>query len=443
MTTTITSVKEKLNASISQLSEVSWMFSKKPGVFFSRDRKLPFSKVISFLLSMEGGSLTSELLKYFGCSADIASSSAFVQQRSKIDDEAFPMLFKLFVKKTDTPKLYKGLRIFAADGSDIQIPTNPNHPDSYFPGVNGQTAYNMLHLDAMYDLLRHTYIDASLIGQRKVNERNTLCSMVDRSSIKNVLLIADRGYEGFNLMAHIQEKHWKFLIRVQDVLHSRGIAAGLALPDEDEFDLPITLSLTTKSSNEVKLLCKDRNKYRYLPSTVSFDYLPKKNRKHDPAIFYELHFRIVRFKITEYTYETVITNLDPLMFPPIELKRLYNMRWGIETSFRELKYTVGLLHFHAKKVEHIYQEVFARLIMYNFTELVTSHVIIQKADCKYAYKANFSAAVHICRQFFLGNVSPPDVEALIRRHVSPIRPGRSRPRKMTVKHAVSFIYRVA
>ncbi len=94
-------------------------------------------------------------------------------------------------------------------------------------------------------------------------------------------------------------------------------------------------------------------------------------------------------------------------------------------------------------MEHIYQEVFARLIMYNFSELITSHVIIQKADCKYAYKVNFSVAVHVCRQFFLDNVSPPDVEALIRRHVSPIRPGRSRPRKMTVKHAVSFVYRVA
>lgn len=443
MKTTIISVKQKLDASISQLSEVSWMFSKKPGVYFSRDRKLPFSKVISFLLSMEGGTLTSELLKYFGCSADIASSSAFVQQRSKISDEAFPMLFNLFVKKTDSHRLYKGLRLIAADGSDIQIPTNPNHADSYFPGANGQTAYNMLHLDAMYDLLRHTYIDASLVGQRKVNERNTLCSMVDSSSLNNVLLIADRGYEGFNLMAHIQEKGWKFLIRIQDVLNSRGIAAGLVLPDKDEFDLPIDLSLTTKGSNEVKRLCKDRNKYRYIPSTTAFDYLPKKNRKHGPTIFYALHFRIVRFKITEDTYETVITNLDPFAFPPKELKKLYNMRWGIETSFRELKYTVGLLHFHAKKVEYIYQEVFARLIMYNFTELVTSPVIIQKADCKYAYKANFSAAVHICRQFFLGNVSPPDVEALIRRHISPIRPGRSRPRKMTVKHAVSFIYRVA
>ena len=160
-------------------------------------------------------------------------------------------------------------------------------------------------------------------------------------------------------------------------------------------------------------------------------------------MFYTLPFRIVRFKIADDTYETVVTNLPSAEFSPEELKQLYNMRWGIETSFRELKYTVGLLHFHAKKVEYICQEVFARLIMYNFTELITSTVVISKADTKYTYKANFSVAVHVCRQFLLGNISPPNVEALIRRFVSPVRPGRCRPRNITAKHAVSFLYRVA
>ena len=134
MKTTIASVKQKLDASISQLSEVSWMFSKKPGVYFTRDRKLPFPKVISCLLSMEGGTLTSELLKFFGCSADIASSPAFVQQRSKISEEALPMLFRLFIKKTDSPKLYKGLRpmdLISRSQSIqiIQIPTSQESMD--------------------------------------------------------------------------------------------------------------------------------------------------------------------------------------------------------------------------------------------------------------------------------------------------------------------------
>ena len=439
----ISVVKKKLMEAISQLCEVSWMFVKDPERNFKKKRKLPFDKVVSFLLAMEGGTLTTELLKYFGCTPNIATTSALVQQRGKIDASAFSSLFDLFVQKTNKDLCYKGFHLLAADGSDIQIPTNSNDPDSYFPDKEGQSAYNLLHLDAMYDLLRHTYTDAVLLGQRKANERSSLCDMVDRSSMENVLVIADRGYEGFNLMAHIQEKSWHFLIRIQDVLNSRGIAAGLNLPDTDEFDLYVDLSLTTKKTNDVKKLAEYKNQYRILTNNRDFDYLPTTNRKHDPTVFFRLPFRIVRFQIADGVFETVVTNLDRCSFPASELKHLYNMRWGIETSFRELKYTIGLLHFHAKKVEYIYQEVFARLIMYNFTELVTSPVIIQKADCKYAYKANFSVAVHVCRQFLLGNVSPPNVEALIRKHVSPIRPGRSRPRKMTVKHAVSFIYRVA
>ena len=437
----ISTVKHKLDAAISQLCDVSWMFTKHPGRDFTRNRKLPFREIISLLLSMEAGTLTTEMLKHFGCSADMPSASAFIQQRGKINADALVSLFDLFVQKTDGNKLYKGFHLIAADGSEIQIPTNPDEPDSYYPGSNGQSPYNLLHLTAMYDLLQHTYTDASLFGKRSANERAILCSMVDRSFLNDVLLIADRGYENYNLMAHIQEKGWHFLIRIQDVLHSRGIAAGLDLPNSEEFDLFVDLSLVTKQTNELKKLCKSQNQYKRIHK--DFDFLPKTNRKHDPAVFYKLPFRIVRFKISGDSYETVVTNLDAATFPPEELKKLYNMRWGIETSFRELKYTVGLLHFHAKKVEYIYQEVFARLIMYNFTELVTSPVIIQKADCKYAYKANFSVAVHVCRQFFLGNVSPPDVEALILRHISPIRPGRKRPRKMTAKHAVSFLYRVA
>ena len=97
------------------------------------------------------------------------------------------------------------------------------------------------------------------------------------------------------------------------------------------------------------MLAKDKNKYRILTAGSCFDYLPAKNRKFDPTVFYKIPFRIVRFQIADGVFETVVTNLDPENFPPMELQKLYNMRWGIETSFRELKYTIGLLHFHAKK----------------------------------------------------------------------------------------------
>ena len=442
MSSQIQIVKEKLSQAITQLCETSWMFAKDPARDFTRERKLPLREVVSILLCMEGGSLTGELLRYFGCSQYTASSSAFIQQRQKINAFAFPSLFDLFVKNTDTPHLYKGYRLFAADGSDVQTPTNDKETDSYFPGSASQKPYNLLHLDALYDLLGHTYVDAEVSGKRNFDENGVLCKMVDRSTVENVLIIADRGYESYNLFAHIQEKGWKYLIRIKDI-HSSGIAAGLETPAAPEFDSEFHLQFTRRQTLEAKRLLKDKQNYKLLPTSTSFDFLPAHSRKHDPLTFYYLPFRVVRFKISDTAYETVITNLDAEYFPPDELKQLYAMRWGIETSFRELKYTVGLLHFHAKKVENITQEIFARLIMYNFAELITSHVVIQKPNRKYPYKANFSVAVQVCRQFLLGNISPPDVEATISRNVSVTRTGRSNPRNMVAKHAVSFLYRVA
>lgn len=442
MTNPICSVKRKLDSAIQQLCNVSWMFVKDPLRDFTRNRKLPFRTVISILLSMEGRSLNSELLSFFGCLSNIPSASAFIQQRAKISKEAFSSLFDLFVRLTDNNITYKGYRLLAADGSDIQIPTDKNDVDSYFPGSIDQAPYNLLHLNAVYDLLQHTYVDAYVYGKRSLDERASLCSMVDRSPISNALVIADRGFEAYNLLAHIQEKNWKFLIRVKDT-HSSGIAASLDLPPHGEFDRFFSLALTKRQTNDVKNLLLDKNSYKFLPACVRFDFLPSINHRHDPPSFYNLRFRVVRFKLSDDSFETVITNLDEDDFPPAELKRLYNLRWGIESSFRALKYTLGLLFFHSKKVEYIFQEIFARLIMYNFTELVASSVMIQHASKKYSYNVNFSVAVHVCRLFFLGNAAPPDVDAILRRYISPIRPGRCFPRNLTPKHTISFTYRLA
>ncbi|KAA2302118.1 transposase, partial [Clostridioides difficile] len=104
-----------------------------------------------------------------------------------------------------------------------------------------------------------------------------------------------------------------------------------------------------------------------------------------------------RFVLSDGAYETVITNLSDADFPPDELRSIYNMRWGIETSFRALKYTVGLTHFHAKRRESVIQEIFARMIMYNFAEMMTSHVVISQKAKQYHYQVNFTVAVHVCR----------------------------------------------
>ena len=397
--------------------------------------------MIPFILAFRGGTLTHEIMDFFGLDPSTGTSSAFIQRRSTILPEAFESLFHDFSRSVDENKLYRGIRLLAVDGSDLQIAANPKDPDSYYPGVNGQRAYNLLHINAMYDLHQHIYVDALVQKSRKADESAALTAMVDRSAIESALLLADRGYESYNNLAHIQEKGWNFLIRIKN--GTAGIASGLALPATDEFDVPFHLKLTNKQSNEIKELLKDKNHYRHITNTIRFDYLPRTSRKYDPAVFFELHFRIVRFPISDTACETIITNLDASAFPLHDIKRLYAMRWGIETSFRNLKHTLGLLHLHAKKVEFVLQEIFAKLTMYNFCELITQSVVIQQAQKTHTYKVNFSDAVHICRQFFLGDVPPPILEAMLMRYISPIRPGRKDTRKLTQKSSASFTYRVA
>ena len=114
-----------------------------------------------------------------------------------------------------------------------------------------------------------------------------------------------------------------------------------------------------------------------------FDFLPISSRKSDPPQFYELHFRMVRLEIKPGFFETLVTNTD---YSPEKLKDLYAYRWGIETSFRDLKYSIGLTHFHAKKKEGILQEIYARFINFNVCKWLTSHVTIKTSKLKQAYK---------------------------------------------------------
>lgn len=408
---------------------------------FSRKRKLTMEKVISGIIGMGSGSLTNELLDLFNDSPETPTSSAFCQQRCKITVEAFEAVFRLFSKKL-CDSFEDELPVLAVDGSKIQIPTNPDDVDSFLPGSNGQKPYNLLHLNALYNLNHQIYQDAIIQKVKSANEHFALIEMVDRSLLRSALLMADRGYESYNNLAHVQEKGWYFLFRIKD--GDYGIKQGLSLPNEEFYDVSFELNLTRKQTNEVKELIKDRNHYRWIPSDMAFDYLPPKSRKKDPVRFYKLSFRIVRFPISNDTYETIITNLPTDKYPAEEIKRLYSLRWGIETSFRDLKYTMGMLDFHSKKVECIQQDIYAHLIMYNFAEMITSHVVIKKKQSrKYTYKANFSVAAHMCRKYYRGITSPPDLETIISRNLVPIRPDRHRDRYQSARIFRGFLYRVA
>lgn len=427
---------------ISKLSSVRSSFCLHPEKDFTRNRKVPFEFTMRSILSFGGGTLTNELLKITKFASTTPTSSAFIQQRNKISYKAFSELFSMINSEFDQDLRYKGYRLMAVDGSHIHVPTNPNDFESYVKCREDERPHNEFHLNAMFDIKQGIYMDVVVQKYRTQNEDKALIDMTERSQLTDAIAICDRGYESYNIMAHLQKSNWKYIIRIKEPGHY-GIASGLELPNSNEYDMSVNLSLTRKKNQKIKELLKEKNCYRYISSKVNFDYLPSKTKRNEPAQFYTLNFRIVRIRIDEDNYELLVTNLPKDDFSAEELKKLYAMRWGIETSFRSLKYMVGMLQFHARKSEFVTQEIYANLIMYNMTQIVANCIEVPPSERKYQYKISFSIAANIVKSLLLSDISPPDAEILLRKNLTPIRQNRKYMRNPRAKAQIKFTYRVA
>ena len=210
-------VKKQLLSLIGEMATVPWLFSKNPSTDFSRIRKLDFASTIQLILSMESGSIKKELLDFFKFSSDTSTASVFAQQRSKLLLETWAFLFHEFNDSFTLEKKYNGYQLLACDGSDLNIARNPEDKDTYFQSIPTDKGFNQFHLNAFFDLCSKRYVDAVIQLSRKENESLAMTQMIDRySGGKKTIFIADRGYETYNIFAHVQEKDMYYLIRVKD-----------------------------------------------------------------------------------------------------------------------------------------------------------------------------------------------------------------------------------
>ena len=245
--------------------------------------------------------------------------------------------------------------------------------------------------------------------------------------------MADRGYGSFNIFAHLILKGMYFVIRMKKI-NSNGILSAYDLPDS-EFDTHIRTTLTRRHTKET---LGNPNTYTILQPSTDFDFLDEN------CMYYDIEFRIVRIRLDNGTYICIATNLSEEKFPLEEINKLYRMRWSEETSFRELKYTIGLINWHSSKYDGILQESNARMILYNFCELVTSHTVVKTSkNAKHVYKINFAIAVNIYRAYLKHDGNETETMLLIQKYLTPVRYNRKYPIHLRPKRNRNFMYRVA
>ena len=423
-------------------------YTKSP-TDFTRNRKLNAETTLKVVLNMQGNSLNTELLNAFPDIDQRMTASAFEQAKGKLRPEAFEHIFHEFTNKLDTPKKLDGkYRVFAIDGSAFTTNHNPN--SNRIVDYNDGKLYCQTHGNIMFDLENKIYTDCYIQPRAKADERKAAIEMMKRMDHSYPsIVVMDRGYEGYNLMVHCDKtENLFYLIRVKNGLG--GFKEIMQLPNT-ECDVDIDVVIT--NSHRYYMTHRNIMPNLHIVQTigkrhkveVSKDY---RSRTWDHEKVVSLKFRAVKFKINEGnkdSWEVLLTNLNRFEFPLERLKELYHQRWDIETSFRNLKYSLGAINFHSKKDDFIDMELFAHLTMYNATSVCINEVPVKHTNHKHIYAIDFKMACQIVRRYYyLHNDKPYSmIYSEIASYINPVRPGRTDERRMKTKPPVSFLYRVA
>lgn len=238
------------------------------------------------------------------------------------------------------------------------------------------------------------------------------------------------------------EDRQPFVIRFPDVTAAGGMLHHPGLPETGTWDRGADIELTRSKS---KKITPKAPLFRILENGATFDYLPLRSRD-----IYRMKFRVVRIDIDgNGTYECLATNLPAEEYPMHIMRLIYGMRWGIATSFRELKYTIGTIHFHAARPQLVEQEIWGGMLAYNITERMAQDAAAQRPmnnRGRCVYRANFSCCAHIVKRLLRakGAYSCQNALRSMQREMVAVRPGRRFARDMSrVRRRSFFTYRAA
>ena len=113
-----------------------------------------------------------------------------------------------------------------------------------------------------------------------------------------------------------------FMVQPKTGLTKGDYSDTLIFESEEDSEVAAQVTLTRSHRKSIKI--KDGFYRRYVDQAASFDYI-----KYGSEDTYDLTFRIVRFPISEDTYECLVTNLPEKNFPVEKLKEIYNSRWPV------------------------------------------------------------------------------------------------------------------
>ena len=137
----------------------------------------------------------------------------------------------------------------------------------------------------------------------------------------------------------------------------------------------------------------------------------------------------------DYIY---ITNLPKELRTKSNIRKLYNMRWEVEVSFKNLAQAQKVEQFHSQFLNGIKQELYAALWLTNATNILAGHkTTIEDEYIKANFKLLYNYITRHIQDFIKGRQEKLKVFFILRDRSREKRKRYSRTYRRVLKHAAS------
>jgi len=395
---------------------------------FTRQRVLTFPVVMLLLLQKTTKSIQRHLHSFFHQlwpqpQERSVTPSGWTQARAKLSHSAFielnqEVLLPCFYAPEQSPhrRHWRGHRLLGVDGSLLRLPSHPEVFEMFGSvavanhlGPTG-TTYAPARLSVLYDLLNRIGLDARLesVAQSEVEVAAAQLGHVEKGDV----LIWDRGFTGFVLMAQVLARGAHFVGRCST--SSFAAAQDLFRANRAGHSQMVKLVATRAHRAELKQLG--------LPS--------------------ELTVRFVSVRLPTGELEVLATSLlEETLYPREEFLAVYHWRWNHETYHQMLKGRLDLENWSGQTVEAVRQDVQAAVFVSNVESLLSQEaqeqLSAQDAGRQYPAQVNRAVSYHALKERLLDllwsahplEVVLVEIQRWMRSNPVSVRPKRQLPRR--------------
>ena len=409
---------------VSQDPELRKLVTENEGDF-TRDRKLPMDRVAGMIINMPKRSLSIEIQEFFddlSNGREDCTKGAFSTQRAKLQ----PLFFKVWnhwlVKNFyryygENVKCWRTFRLNAVDGSTAYLIDKKELADYFGTQDNQYVETPMARIMQVQDILNDITVWGD-IYPIKESEQAIIATRITQLP-KDSITLFDRGYPSYALMYLMlnQEEPRHFLMRCKTNFNK-------------------IVAQFTASRKRSKIV-------QFFPDKAAIASL--REQGHIVTQNTGISVRMVRITLSTGEDEILLTSLyDEKLYSLEDLKYLYGLRWGIETTYSKQKNQQQMEQFSGHRVICIQQDYLASLIVANLQSLIEkqceSYLKKINKHRKYSYRINrnvswASLKFNIVRLFLQENTKEIllQLQLAFERNIEPVRPGRQFPRIFKAK----------